>query len=340
MLALPSNRRLLLTARPTGIPGPANFSSDAVPARTPAAGEVLLETRYLSLDPAMRSWMSEGTSYKQGIPLGEPMMGGGIARVIDSRADGFVPGDMVQARLGWQAHPTIAARFLQKLDLSLGTAEDWIGPLGLSAVTAYFGLRDIGGMRPNDRVLVSAAAGGVGQIAVQIARIEGCRIVGIAGGADKCAYVTNDLGAHAAIDYKACSTGADLEAAIGRACPGGIDLYFDNVGGATLDAALAHLRHGARVVLCGRISQTHAAERYGIRNLDKLASARGRMQGFLVFNYHDRYDEARAWLAARLRDGSLRQRLHVLEGLDQAPIGLGMLFRGENTGKLVVRVEA
>ena len=332
-----TNHRLLLAARPAGIPGPVNFTADAVPVRTPGPGEALLETLYLSIDPAMRSWMSEGTGYQQSIPLGEVMRGGGIARVLDSRAEDLAPGDLVQARLGWQTRPTIPGRYLQKLDLTLGTAEDWIGPLGLSAVTAYFGLRDIGGLRPNDRVLVSAAAGGVGQIAVQIARIEGCRVAGIAGGAEKCAFVAGELGADAAIDYKAEK---DLSAAIARACPEGVDLYFDNVGGPTLDAALAHLRPGARVVLCGRISQTHAAEPYGVRNLGRLAAAHGRMQGFLVFNYHERYDEARTWLAARRRDGSLRQRLHVLEGLAQAPIGLGMLFRGENTGKLVVRVAA
>jgi len=329
------NYRLLLASRPVGIPGPENFTTDAIPARPPGAGEVLLETIYLSVDPAMRSWMSEGTGYQQGIPPGEVMRGGGIARVLESRSENFSDGDLVQARLGWQSHPTIAGRYLQKLDLALGTVEDWIGPLGLSAVTAYFGLRDIGQLRPGDRVLVSAAAGGVGQIAVQIARIEGCRVVGIAGGPEKCAFVAGELGAEAAIDYKAET---NLSDAIARACPEGVDLYFDNVGGPTLDAALEHLRENARVVLCGRISQTHAAEPYGVRNLNRLAAAHGRMQGFLVFHYHDRYDEARAWLAARRRDGSLRQKLHVLEGLDQAPIGLGMLFRGENTGKLVVRL--
>jgi NADPH-dependent curcumin reductase CurA len=329
------NQRLLLAARPVGIPAPANFSADATPVRTLGPGEVLLETIYLSIDPAMRSWMSEGTGYQQSIPLGEVMRGGGIARVLASRSECFVPGDLVQARLGWQTHPTIPGRHLQKLDLSLGTVEDWIGPLGLSAATAYFGLRDIGGLRSGDRVLVSAAAGGVGQIAVQIARIEGCRVVGIAGGAKKCAFIAGELGADAAIDYKAEK---DLSDAIARTCPKGVDLYFDNVGGPTLDAALAHLREDARVVLCGRISQTHAAEQYGVRNLNRLAAVHGRMQGFLVFNYRERYDEARAWLAARLREGRLRQRLHVLEGLEQAPIGLGMLFRGENTGKLIVRV--
>jgi NADPH-dependent curcumin reductase CurA len=331
------NRRLLLAARPAGIPGPQNFAADSIAARSPERDEVLLETLYLSIDPAMRSWMSEGSSYQQGIPLGTVMRGGGIARVVESASAAFVPGDLVQARVGWQTHPTVAGRHLQKLDLTLGTVEDWIGPLGLTSVTAYFGLREVGGLRPTDRVLVSAAAGGVGQIAVQIARIEGSRVVGIAGGAEKCAFVARDLGAHGVIDYKAEQ---DLSVAIGRACPEGVDVYFDNVGGPTLDAALAHLREGARVVLCGRISQTVAAEPYGIRNLHRLAAAHGRMEGFLVFNYRDRYDDARTWLAARLRDGSLRQKLHVLEGLDAAPVGLGMLFRGENTGKLVVRVAA
>ena len=329
------NHRLLLASRPAGVPEPANFVADAVPVRTPGAGEVLLETVYLSIDPAMRSWMREDSGSQQRIALGEVMRGGGIARVLESGSDAFARDDLVQARLGWQTHPTIPARHLQRIDPGMGTVEDWIGPLGLSAVTAYFGLRDIGGLRPGDRVLVSAAAGGVGQIAVQIAHFEGCRVAGIAGGAEKCAYVRDALRAEAVIDYKAEK---NLSDAIARACPDGVDLYFDNVGGPTLDAALAHLRPGARVVLCGRISQASAAEPYAVRNLSRLGAVHGRMQGFLVFDYRERYDEARAWLAARLRDGSLRQKLQVLEGLAQAPVGLGMLFRGENMGKLVVRV--
>jgi NADPH-dependent curcumin reductase len=323
------NHRILLRARPAGIPAPDNFIADSVAVSAPAADEVLLETIFLSIDPAMRSWMTTG------VALGEVMRGGGIARVLESRADGFRPGELVQARLGWQTHPSLPAKYLQKVDLARGDALAWIGPLGLSAVTAYFGMRDIGAVKPGDRVLVSAAAGGVGQIAAQIARIEACRVVGIAGGTEKCAFLSDELRLDGVIDYKAEN---DLAAAIGRTCPDGIDLYFDNVGGPTLDAALLHLREAARVVLCGRISQVAADPPYGIRNLGQLLSRRGRMQGFQVFRYHDRYEEARAWLAARHREGRLHQRLHILDGLHHAPAALGMLFRGENTGKLVVQV--
>jgi NADPH-dependent curcumin reductase CurA len=329
------NHRILLHARPSGIPDPTDFVADAVPVRPPAADEVLLETIFLSIDPAMRSWMSEDSGAHSSVPLGEVMRGGGIARVLQSNSPMFRPGEHVQARLGWQTHPTLPARYVQKADAARGDARAWIGVLGLSAVTAYFGMRDIGAVTPGETVLVSAAAGGVGQIAAQIARIEACRVVGIAGGADKCAYLANELKLDGVIDRKAEN---DLAAAIGRLCPDGIDLYFDNVGGPTLDAALMHLRAGARVVLCGRISQVAAETPYGVRNLGMIMTRRARMQGFQVFRYHDRYEEARAWLAARYREGTLQQRLHVLDGLDQAPAALGMLFRGENTGKLVVQV--
>jgi NADPH-dependent curcumin reductase len=329
------NHRILLRSRPTGIPEPGNFVADSVPVRLPAADEVLLETIFLSIDPAMRSWMREDSGSHSSVPLGDVMRGGGIARVLESRAGSFGVGELVQARLGWQTHPTLPAKYLQKIDLARGDALAWIGVLGLSAVTAYFGMRDIGAVRPGDRVLVSGAAGGVGQIAAQIARIEACHVVGIAGGADKCAFLSDELRLDRAIDYK---SEPDLAAAIGRACPDGVDLYFDNVGGPTLDAALLHLRAEARVVLCGRISQVAADPPYGIRNLGQILTRRARMQGFQVFRYHDRYEEARAWLAERHREGRLHQRLHILDGLQHAPAALGMLFRGENTGKLVVRV--
>ena len=329
-----TNQRLLLAARPAGIPGPEHFTADPMPVRPPEIGEVLVETLYISIDPAMRSWISDGAGHGAPLPLGSVMRAGGIGRVLESRAAGLVPGDVVQGRVDWQSRPTLRAAQTQKLDLSIGSPEDWIGPLGTSALTAWFGLHDVGALRPGETLLVSGAAGGVGQMAVQIGMLNACRVVGIAGGAEKCGFLRDTLGVPAVIDYKA---EPDLTAAIRQACPDGLDVYFDNVGGPTLDAALANLRRGARIVLCGRISQTVAAEPYAIRNLGAFSGKRARMGSFLVFDYHDRYPEARAWLAYQLRAGRLHQKLHVVDGLDQAPRALGMLFRGENTGKLVVR---
>jgi NADPH-dependent curcumin reductase CurA len=328
------NRRITLKARPTGIPGPEHFSQDIMPSRPPEDGELLVETMYISIDPAMRSWISDTSGYTRGIAIGDVMRAGGIARVLQSRVEGFAVGDLVQGRTGWQSHPILRGRETQKLDLSLGSLEEWMGPLGTSALTAYFGVRDVGALKPGETLLVSAAAGGVGQIAAQIGLIDACRVVGIAGGPDKCRFLKQTLGLHGVIDY---NSEADLAMAISRECPGGVDVYFDNVGGVTLDAALANLRTNARVVLCGRISQTVASEPYGIRNLGRLGGKRITIRNFLVFDYHDRYAEARAWLSAQIRGGRLQQRLHIVEGLENAPRALGMLFTGGNTGKLIVR---
>ncbi len=329
------NRCLILQARPTGIPGPEHFAERSVPVRELRDGEVLVETLYVSIDPAMRGWISETPGYAATVDIGAVMRAGGIGRVLESRVAGLAPGDLVQGRVGWQTHPILRDTQTQKLDLSMGGPLDWMGPLGTSALTAYFGIRDVGDLRPGETLLVSTAAGGVGQIAAQIGQIDGCRVVGIAGGPDKCRFLRETLKLDGVIDYKGES---DLSAAIARACPDGIDVYFDNVGGPTLDAALANLRGGARVVLCGRISQAAATEPYAVRNLGMLQSRRGRMQGFIVFQYHDRYGEARSWLAAQLKAGRLQQRLHIVDGLERAPECLRMLFRGDNTGKLVLRL--
>ncbi len=330
-----ANRQLRLKSRPTGLAGPENFEEAVAPIRQPEEGEALLETVYLSVDPAMRVWLKEDPGYVLPVQIGDVMRAGGIARVVDSRIDGIAPGDFVQARLGWQSHPTLSASGLQKLDLSLGSIEDWIGPLGTTALTAWFGIREVGRIAPDETVLVSGAAGGVGQVAGQIAKLEGCRVVGIAGGPEKCRFIVDELGFDTAIDYKAED---DLTGAIAAACPDGTDVYFDNVGGPTLDAALATLRHKGRAVICGRISQTAADELYGVKNIGLLIGKRIRMEGFIVSDFQDRYDEARHWLSKKLKGGELKQRLHILDGLEKAPEGLTMLFEGTTTGKLAVKV--
>lgn len=335
-MALPNaNRRIVLRARPEGVAGPEHFAEETVAVRAPGPGEVLLETLYVSVDPAMRVWISENPGYVQRIEPGEMMRASGIARVLESGAPELTRGDLVHARTGWQSHPTLPAEAVEKLSEGGEAPTDWLGVLGMTGLTAYFGMRDIGAVRPGETVLVSGAAGGVGQIAGQVARIEAARVVGIAGGAEKCAWLVRELGYHAAIDYKA---EPDLAAAIARECPAGIDLFYDNVGGAMLDAALANLRLRARVVICGRISQTAAAELYGIRNMGQLIGKRARIEGFVVTDFQHRFAEGRAWLRARIDDGALRHRVHVIDGLEGAPEALGMLFRGGNTGKLVVRV--
>ena len=330
-----ANLQIVLKSRPDGLAGPENFEETTAPIRAPEEGEVLVESIYLSIDPAMRVWMDENPGYVPSIGIGEVMRAGGIGRVVESRIAGIKKGDYVQARLGWQSHPTLSSQGTHKIDLSLGSVEDWIGPLGTTGLTAWFGIRAVGALSGADRVLVSGAAGAVGQMAAQFAKLEGCNVVGIAGGPEKCAYLTGELGLDDAIDYHAVD---NITAAVSAAMPEGVDLYFDNVGGPTLDAALENLRPLGRVALCGRISQTAAAERYGIKNTGLLIGKRGRMQGFIVSDYNDRYDEARQWISGKLKTGELKQRLHVLDGLASAPEGLSMLFRSQNTGKLVVKV--
>jgi len=330
-----ANRQFTLAARPSGLAGPEHFAERIAPIRSPDPGEVLLETLYLSIDPAMRVWINENPGYVPPVAIGEVMRAGGIARVLESRAEGLAPGDVVLARTGWQSHPTLPAAEINRIDLALGVPLDWLGLLGMTGLTAYFGLREVGRARPGETILVSGAAGAVGQVVGQIGKIDDCRVVGIAGGAEKCALLVDEHGFDAAIDYKA---EPDLAAAIGRTCPGGVDVFYDNVGGPTLDAALAALRVRGRAVICGRISQTASTELYGVRNIGLLIGKRARIEGFVVSDFQDRFAQARHWLAAQRDAGQMHQRLHVVDGLEQAPAGLGMLFRGENMGKLVVKV--
>jgi hypothetical protein len=331
-----TNLQVLLAARPTGYPEVADFEVVETPLPEPGPGEILVRALYLSLDPYMRHRISDARSYAPPAPLGEVMIGGVIGQVVVSHRPDWHEGDIVEGRLGWQQYAISDGTGLTKVDPSLAPISTALGVLGMPGLTAYFGLLEVGRPRPGDTVLVSAASGAVGAVVGQIARIAGCRVVGIAGGAPKVGYITGELGIDAGIDYKA---EGELGAAIAQACPDGVDVYFDNVGGAIADAALDNLARGARVAICGTISQSSlAAPELGPRVQGKLMTAWASMQAFNVFQFTDRHELARARLAGWLGDGRLKYREDVVDGLENAPRAFIGLLRGENFGKLMIKV--
>lgn len=331
-----NNRRILLTARPEGLPKPTDFRLVETPAPEPGDGEMLLRTLYLSLDPYMRGRMRDAKSYAPPVPLDEVMVGGVVGEVTASRHPDYAVGDIVEGRTGWQEYGLSDGAGMRRVDPSLAPVSTALGILGMPGLTAYFGLRDIGRVEAGDTVLVTAASGAVGAVVGQIAKIMGCYVVGVAGGPQKTAYILDELGFDAAIDYK---SGADLGTAVATACPKGVDVYFDNVGGAISDVALDHLARGARVVICGTISQTSLEEpEPGPRVQGKLMTAWASMQAFNVFQFADRHDESRAQLAQWLADGTLKYREDVVDGLENAPAAFIGMLQGKNFGKLVVKV--
>ena len=330
------NRQIRLARRPVGLTDAETWEHVSGPLPAPAEGEVLVRTLYLSIDPAMRGWLNEGRSYLPPVQIGEVMRALGIGQVIAGEANGFKPGDLVSGMLGWQQFCACKARGLNPVDPDLAPPVQWLSALGMTGMTAYFGLLDVGRPAAGETVLVSAAAGAVGSIVGQIARLKGARAVGIAGGPEKCELVRDTFGFDACIDYK---SGESLNRAVRDACPDGVHVYFDNVGGDLLDAALRRLARGARVVLCGAISTYNdTAPSPGPAHYMSLLVNRARMEGFIVFDYADRYAEAQREIAGWLRDGRLVSREHIVEGLAAAPEALNMLFKGENQGKLIVRV--
>ncbi len=331
-----TNLQVVLAARPTGYPDPSDFEVVEAPIPEPGPGEILVRALYLSLDPYMRHRMDDARSYASPAPLGEVMIGGIVGEVAASRRAGWNEGDIVEGRLGWQQYAISDGSGLTRIDPKLAPISTALGVLGMPGLTAYFGLLEVARPRPGDTVLVSAAAGAVGAVVGQIARINGCRVVGIAGGARKIAYLTGELGFDAAIDYKAPG---DLGAAIAAACPDGVDVYFDNVGGAIADAALDNLARGARVAICGTISQSSlAAPEPGPRVQGKLMTAWATMRAFNVFQFTARHELARARLAGWLADGRLKYREDVVDGIDNAPAAFIGLLRGENLGKRIVKI--
>jgi NADPH-dependent curcumin reductase len=338
---MPTNHQIRLAARPVGLPAPSDWQHTEEPTREPGEGEVAVAIEYLSLDPAMRGWMNDVKSYVPPVKLGDIMRALGAGRVIASRHPGFAVGDAVSGVFGAQEYAIADGRGVTKLDTSLASIPQWIGTLGMPGMTAYFGLLEIGKPVAGQTVVVSGAAGAVGSVVGQIARIKGCRAVGIAGGADKCRYLTDELGFDAAVDYKAPETG-DVRTALRAACPAGIDVYFDNVGGEILDAALANLARHARIVICGAISQYNATGKVtGPANYLSLLVNRASMTGMVVFDYADRYASAARDLLGWIAAGKLKSREHIVEGgLAAFPDALLGLFRGDNHGKLLLHVSA
>ena len=330
------NRQVRLIARPTGIPQPEHFALGEGPVPRLRDGQVLVRNIFLSVEPAMRGWVSAVANYAEPVALGAVMRAMAAGEVVDSRDPTYRPGDRVVGMFGWQDFAAVDATAIQRRvvdrDVPLSAA---LGVLGLNGLTAYFGLLDIGQPKDGETVVVSTAAGSVGSCVGQIARLKGCRTVGIAGGPTKVTLCREVFNYDAAIDYKQ----GDLDAALAAACPKGIDVYFDNTAGAVSDAVLRHLNVGARIVICGTASVAHwEPPPQGPRVERQLLVKRARMQGMLVFDYATRYDEGLAELTRWVREGRLAYREDILDGIEQAPGAIAGLYRGDNLGKRLIRI--
>jgi NADPH-dependent curcumin reductase CurA len=337
------NHQVRLAARPVGLPKPGDWQHTTEPVVEPAEGGIVVKTLLLSLDPAMRGWMNEGKSYIPPVGIGEVMRAGGIGVVIASKNPAFQVGDHVSAGTGVQEFAGFTPEQLKragvfKIDTQLGTPSQWLNVLGMPGMTGYFGLMDVGQPQPGETVVVSGAAGAVGQTVGQVAKIKGCRVVGIAGGAAKCEWVVKELGFDACIDYKA----GPVKDGLKQHCPEGVDIYFDNVGGEILDTVLTRIRRKARIIICGAISQyNNTSAVQGPKNYLSLLVHRARMEGIVVFDYADRYPLAVKEMAGWLKEGRMKSREDVVEGGVAAfPDALLKLFNGENFGKLVLKVDA
>jgi NADPH-dependent curcumin reductase len=330
-----ANRRVVLANRPSGLVNDETLRMESEPAPEPADGQALVKVRYLSIDPTIRTWMDDVPSYLPPIQIGEVIRSGGVGEVIESRTDAYQPGQLLFGMTGWQDYviADTGEKSMQVLPDGVppGIA---IGILGVTGMTAYFGITDVGQIAEGDVVVVSGAAGATGSAAGQIAKIKGAKkVVGIAGGAQKCAYLVDELGFDEAIDYK----NDDVAGRLREACPNGIDLYFDNVGGSILNDCLANLAMRGRVVLCGAISTYNEdGPPTGPSNYLTLLVRRGRMEGFIIIDYLDRFPGAQLEMAGWIADGKIKSSEHIVDGLENAPDALNLLFSGGNTGKVIV----
>ncbi len=331
-----NNRQVRLAARPVGLPQESDFELAERPVPQPAPGQALIRVLYLSLDPYMRGRMSGGKSYAAPVRVGGVMTGGAVGEVVCSEAGELAPGDLVEGYLGWQEYAVAAPGQVRKLPESRHPISYALGILGMPGMTAYFGLFEVARPRAGDTVVVSAASGAVGSVVGQLAKLAGCRVVGTVGSERKAAYIRETLGFDAAIDYRAV---ADVGAALDEACPAGVDVYFDNVGGPVTDAVMARLAFKARVAVCGYIHHYNMTEPYlAPSHLRPILINRARVEGFLVFDWEDRYPEAVERLTRWLDEGCLVYREDVVEGLENAPGAFLRLFDGSNFGKLLIKV--
>ncbi len=335
------NRQFVFASRPTGLPDESNFRIIEAAIPELKDGEFLARAMFLSVDPYMRGRISTAKSYAAGVEIGGVMVGSGVARVIESKNPNFAIGDIVDVYMGWQEYVISTGRGVRKLDPSIAPPSTALGVLGATGLTAYFGLLDVCAPKPGETVVVSGAAGAVGSVVGQIAKIKGCRTVGIVGGDEKCAWICDACGYDAAFNYKTLpdqSMGSYV-AKLKELCPNGIDVYFDNVGGAATDAVLTQINTFARIAICGQISQyNNAKPEMGPRLLGMLIVARAKMQGFLITDYLPRFGEALAEMSAWYREGKITSREDVVEGFENMPKAFIGLFHGENIGKRIVKV--
>lgn len=333
-----TNRQWLLAKRPHGMVGKDNFEYAETPIPEPGDGEVLVRNLMFSFDPTQRGWMEDRESYLPPVQIGEPMRAGSIGQVAESNHPDFAKGDLVQTTGGWQdfviASPATGVMGLSKVPEGV-PPEMMLSVLGVTGLTAYFGLLDLSEPAPGKTVLVSGAAGATGSVAGQIARIKGCRVVGIAGGPEKCAWLKDEVGFDDVIDYK----NEDVDARIAETCPNKVDIFFDNVGGEILEAALNHINMNARVILCGGISAYNATEPVpGPANLMNLVINRARMEGFIVIDYMHRAGEAVEALLGWIQSGELKHQVDMQEGFENIPDTLNRLFTGKNIGKQLLKL--
>jgi NADPH-dependent curcumin reductase CurA len=330
------NRQITLASRPLGYPRVSDFRLVYSPLPSPGAGEVLVRSSYLSLDPHLRARMSDAESHARPVAIGDVMTGGAVGLVVESRDSGFRIGDAVEGVLGWQEYAAVAGGALRQIDLGVGPISTALGVLGIPGLTAYFGLLEVCDPQRGETVVVSGAAGAIGMVVGQIAKIRGCRVVGVAGSDARIDWLLDELGFDAALNYKSAG---DLRFALAKACPDGIDVYFDNVGGAVTDAVLGHINTGARIAVCGQVSQYNLSEpESGPRWLGQLMVKQAKVQGFLVAAHAARYPEGLGQLVRWLQQGLLKYREDVAQGIEAAPQAFIEMLQGRNLGKQLVQL--